>query len=135
MSRSRLLAPLLALALLATPLAACTQRTAYPGYSTPRATLQTFFSSAQQLDYQTTYSCYYQRYRDLIPEQDFVSHRKQAAVLTGYRIDSLKVSGDSAVASATLTFAPKTGSKNKPRTIEVREDLVKQAGAWRLRVW
>lgn len=134
MNRIRLIAPLLALALLVAPLTACTQ-SAYPGFSSPQSTLGTFFSSAQRLDYKTTYSCYYQRYRDVIPEQDFVSHRKQASVLTSYRIDSLEVSGTSAVASATLTFAPKSGSNAKPRTVQVREDLVNQSGAWKVRVW
>jgi hypothetical protein len=134
MNRIRLFAPLLALALLAGPLTACTQ-SAYPGFSSPQSTLSTFFSSAQRLDYQTTYSCYYQRYRDLVPEPDFVSHRKQASVLTSYRIDSIEVSGTSAVASATLTFAPKPGSSAKPRTVAVREDLVNQSGTWKVRVW
>jgi hypothetical protein len=135
MRRVRLSALVLALLLLAGSLAACTQSASYPGLSSPQSTLNTFFSSAQRLDYQTTYSCYYQRYHDLISEQDFVSHRKQASVLTGYRIDSVKVSGTSAVASATLTFAPKPGSSAKPRTVAVREDLVNQSGVWKVRVW
>lgn len=135
MKRVRLPILLLALSLLAGSLAACTQSASYPGLSSPKSTLSTFFSSAQQLDYQTTYSCYYQRYHDVVSEQDFVSHRKQASVLTSYRIDSIEVSGTSAVASATLTFAPKSGSKAKPRTVQVREDLVNQSGAWKVRVW
>jgi hypothetical protein len=134
MNRIRLLAPLLAIALLVGSLTACTQ-SAYPGFSSPKSTLSTFFSSAQRLDYKTTYSCYYQRYHDLILEQDFVSHRKQASVLASYRIDSIEVSGTSAVASATLSFAPKSGSNTNPRTVQVREDLVNQSGAWKVRVW
>jgi hypothetical protein len=136
MKRIRLYVLVLTFALLSASLVACSEKAApYPGYSTPQATLQTFFSSAQRLDYQTTYACYYQRYHELVPEQEFVNHRKQASVLTAYRIDSIKVSGDSAVASATLTFAPKPGSKAKPKTVEVREDLVRQADSWKLRVW
>lgn len=121
--------------LIAASLAACSSASAYPGSSTPQAALQTFFSSAQRLDYATTYACYYQPYQTRVAEQEFVSHRKQASVLSSYRIRSISAKGGSAEASITLTFAPASRSNNKPRTVEVHEDLVNQAGAWKIKVW
>jgi hypothetical protein len=107
----------------------------YSGLSTPKAALDTFFTSASRQDYATTYSCYYDRYRQTVTQPDFVRHREQASVLLAYHIDSVSVTGNSAVASATLTFGPSKGSATKVRTVAVREDLVSQAGTWRIRVW
>jgi hypothetical protein len=121
--------------LTAASLAACSSSSAYPGSSTPQAALETFFSSAQQLDYATTYACYYEPYHNRVTEQEFVSHRKQASALSSYRIRSISAKDGSAEASVTLTFAPTSRSNNKPRSVEVREDLVNQAGAWKIKVW
>ena len=106
----------------------------YAGTSTPQATLSTYFGSAMGADYATTYDCYYQRYRELVTRDEFVSHRRDASRLTAYHVDSLQAAADSAVATATLTFAP-TSRGAAPRTTTVREDLVREAGGWRIRVW
>ena len=103
--------------------------------STPRTVLDTFFSSAEHLDYATTYGCYYQHYRDLVPQEEFVNRRKQGPVLTGYRIDSLSVNGTFADANVTLTFAPKPGSGATPRTTTAHEQLVVESGGWKIKVW
>lgn len=119
----------------AVSLTACTAKSPYPGFSTPRATLDTFFASAQRLDYATTYGCYYQPYRERVTEQEFVSHRAQASTLTSYRVSSLTTNGSSAEASVALTFAPTARSNGKSRTVIVHEDLVNQGGAWKIKVW
>lgn len=104
-------------------------------FSTPQATLETFFESAQQLDYRTAYSCYYQRYRDVVSEQDFIARRSKAGVLRAYRLDSVSVTATSAVAIVTLTYAPAQIAGAQPRTVQTREDLVKEAGSWKVKVW
>lgn len=104
-------------------------------FSSPRATLDTFFESARRLDYKTTYSCYDQPYQERISEKDFVDHRTRAAILRSYRIDSLSVGEGSAVATVTLTFAPEPGGTVQGKTIQTRENLVKQAASWKVRVW
>ena len=113
---------------------AVAQASGYAGYASPRDTLQTYFGSAMKADYPTTYRAYYAHYRDLVARDEFVSHRKQASLLTAYRIDALSQSGESAVATATLTFAPR-GGETKPRVTVVREDLVRESGSWKIRVW
>lgn len=106
----------------------------YAGYGTPSDALQTYFASARKADYATTYDAYYKHYRDLVTRDEFVSHRRQASVLQDFRVDTLASKGDSAVATVTLTFAP-AGSKAVPRATTVREELVKEPGGWKIRVW
>jgi hypothetical protein len=112
----------------------CSASAKGPDFSTPRATLETFFVSAQALDYRTTYSCYHEAYRTTVSEQDFVKRRSEAAALKTYRIDSLTVNGSSAVATVTLAFAPTQAPGAAPRTVQTQEHLVKQAGAWKVQV-
>ena len=123
-----------AIALTAGLMAAFTSR-AQSAPSTPRAVLNTFFSSAEHQDYATTYSCYYQHYHDLVPQAEFVKHRKQGPKLTAYRIDSLSVHGSTADANVTLTFAPAPGSGAAPRTTATHEQMVAEQGGWKIRVW
>jgi len=111
---------------------AATPRT-YPGYSTPQSALETYFASSLRRDYSTTYQSYNQAYRDRVSEQEFVSHRQQASALANYRIGNVSTLGGTATASVTLTFAAAAGQA--PRTVVVRENLVDQAGAWKIRVW
>jgi hypothetical protein len=114
------------------PLAGCA--TGYPGYGTPSDALQTYFASARKADYSTTYNAYYEHYRDLVTRDEFVSHRRQASVLQDFRVDTLASKGDSAVATVTLTFAP-SGKSAAARVTTVREDLVRERGGWKIRVW
>lgn len=107
---------------------------AYEGMSTPKATLATFFESAKAQDYSATYDAYYDTYHERVTREDFVQHRRQAAVLKGYKIDSLRETGSSAEALVTLTFAA-TAPGAPDRTVQVHESLVKQGSGWRVRVW
>jgi len=107
----------------------------HSGFATPQDTLRTFFESAQHHDYATTYSCYYQRYRDRVAQQEFINHRNQAATLQSYTLGPISINGDAAEATATLVFAAGAGNATAARTIAVREDLVKQADGWKIRVW
>ena len=114
-------------------LAACTTASAYPGFDNPDETLTTFFESALKQDYLTTYDCYYDLYQQRVARDEFVKRRARASVLKRYNIDSLVVGGDSAEASVTLTFVSAAGGAD--RSVQVKENLVKQESGWKIRVW
>jgi hypothetical protein len=104
--------------------------------STPRGLLEKYFSSAQKQDYATTYSCYYDAYKAKVDRDEFVKHRKEASVLQSYQIVSLNQDGDKALAEVRLTFAPSEKLKRtEPVSTRVREDLVKERGEWKIKVW
>ena len=138
MARTLRLSMLLSAALVAIAvLSACASSQAgssYPGFSTPKSALETFFSSAQRQDYATTYSCYDKPYQDRVTESEFISHRRQAAALNSYSIGPISASGGTAEATVTLQFAPGSGASTVARGVEVREELVDQAGAWKIKV-
>lgn len=113
-------------------LSACAR--SYPDFSSPRATIDTFFTSAQRTDYATTYNCYDTQYRATVPQTEFVSRRGKAAVLREYRVESISVNGDSASAVVGLTFAPVAGAVSKPRVTAVQERLVREPGGWKVAV-
>ena len=108
--------------------------TAYAGLGTPEAALATFFDSARAQDYSATYDAYYDAYQKRVTRSDFVRHRKAAAVLREYTIDSLSDNGASAEASVTLIFAS-TKPGGSDRTVTVHESLVRQGSEWRIKVW
>ncbi len=104
--------------------------------SGPKAVLDTFFSSAVQKNYKLTYSCYYKEYKKKISEDEFVKHRKEASVLQKYAISSIKEDGNLAHADVLLTWAPsKAFKRDKPVTKKVKEDLIKENGQWKIKVW
>jgi hypothetical protein len=110
-------------------------RSSYSGFATPQDTLQTFFASAQRHDYATTYSCYYQRYSERVTMQEFIDHRSQASLLREFTLGPVTTVGDTAEATATLVFAAGGGSGTSTRSVQVHEDLVKEASGWKIRVW
>lgn len=115
-------------------LSACTRT--YPGFGSPAATLKTYFMSSQKADYSATWSCYSRQYQAAVPEGDFASHRKRAGALKGYHVESVSVNGDSAAALVSLTFAPIAGAAGSPPTVtKVRENLVRESGSWKIKVW
>jgi hypothetical protein len=103
----------------------------------PKELLDKFFSSAIRQDYATTYTCYYSPYKEKVSKEDFIKHRKEASVLQSYKIVSLNQdSGSTAQAEVLLTFAPseKLG-RNAAVSTTVKEDLVKEGGEWKIKVW
>ena len=103
----------------------------------PKELLDKFFSSAIQQDYATTYTCYYAAYQAKVSREEFIRHRKEASVLQSYRILSLKQpTNDTAVAEVLLAFAPSEKLKRKePVMTTVKEDLVRENGEWKIKVW
>ncbi len=102
----------------------------------PRALLDRYFGTAVRQEYAATYDCYSSGYQAKVSRDDFVRHRREASVLQAYRILSLERQGDTARAVAQLTFGP-SAKLNRPVPVDttVTEDLVREGGAWRIRVW
>ena len=105
------------------------------GFATPQEALHTFFDSAKRHDFATAYSCYYQRYHERVTLQEYIKHRNQAAPLQSYTLGPVATRGDTAEATATLVFAASAGNAIAARTVAVREDLVREADGWKIRVW
>ena len=103
----------------------------------PKELLDKYFSSSIKLDYATTYTCYYAPYKAKVSQEEFVKHRKEASVLLSYKIVSIQVpKSDLAEAEVQLTFGPSEKLKRKePAMVTVKEDLVKEKGEWKIKVW
>ncbi len=127
-SSSRFVA-LVCLALLALTIGGCRRQD-------PRAALDRFFSTAQRQDYLATYDCYDAAYRAKVSRDEYVRHRREASPLQGWRVVSLEQHGDRASAEVALVFGPlvKAG-RPTPVSQTVHEELIREAGAWRIKVW
>jgi hypothetical protein len=103
----------------------------------PKALLDRYFSSAIKQDYASTYDCYYAPYMKKVSREDYVKHRKEASVLQSYQILALNQEGDNAArADVQLTFAPSEKlRRSDPVSIRVNENLVKENGEWKIKVW
>jgi hypothetical protein len=107
------------------------------GTGGPRELLDRYFSSAVQKDYAATYNCYYAPYMAKVNREDYIKHRREASVLQSYSILSVTQKGDDAAhAEVQLTFAPSEKLHRKePVSIRVGEDLVRERGQWKIKVW
>ena len=103
----------------------------------PKALLDRYFSSAVKQDYAATYDCYYAPYMKKVSREDYVKHRKEASVLQSYQILALNQEGDStAHAEVKLTFAPSEKlHRPVPVSTTVKEDLIREGGEWKIKVW
>lgn len=102
----------------------------------PKALLETYFSSAVKQDYSASYDCYYSAYKEKINKEEYIKHRKEASGLQAYRIVSLEQNGDTAYAEVLLTFSPSEKLKRKEAvSTTVKEDLIKEGGEWKIKVW
>lgn len=102
----------------------------------PRQLLDTYFTSAIKQDYATTYDCYNDAYKAKVSKDEYIKHRKDASVLQSYEIASLTRSGDTAQANVMLTFAPSEQMKrDKPVSVNVKEDLVRQNDGWKVKIY
>ncbi len=105
--------------------------------ATPQALLEKYFSSAARQDYATTYTCYYDAYKAKVDRDEFIKHRKEASILQSYQIVALnQEDGNNAHAEVRLTFAPSGKLKRtEPVSAPVKEDLVRENGEWKIKVW
>lgn len=104
--------------------------------ASPRAALDRFFETAHRQDYAATYDCYDAAYREKVSRAEYVRHRKEASPLESWRVLSLDEKEERAHAVVALVFGPssKAGRTGSVSTT-VEEDLVRERGAWRIRVW
>ena len=107
------------------------------GTSGPTELLNKYFDSAIKQDYATTYTCYYDAYKAKVSRDEFVRHRKEASALQSYKIISVTMpDGNSAVAEVQLTFGPSEKLNRKgPVTVNLKEELIKEKGEWKIKVW
>jgi hypothetical protein len=103
----------------------------------PKNLLDKYFSSAVQQDYATTYTCYYTAYKAKVTKEEYIRHRKEASLLLSYKINSIKLlKSDMAEAAVGLTFGPSEKLKRKePVTVTLKEELIRENGEWRIKVW
>ncbi len=103
----------------------------------PKELLDRYFSSAIKQDYAATYACYYAPYMTKVSKEEYLKHRKEASVLQAYNINFIKQDGDNAAqAEVRLTFAPSEKLNRKEAvTTTVKEDLIKEGGQWKIKVW
>lgn len=102
----------------------------------PRAALDRYFSTAQRQDYAATYDCYDKAYRAKVSRDEYVRHRGEASPLQDWRVVSLEQHGDRASAEVALVFGPwQRAGRTTPVSKTVHEELVREEGAWRIRVW
>jgi hypothetical protein len=103
----------------------------------PKELLDRYFSLAVKQDYAAVYDCYYAPYMRKVNREEYVKHRKEASVLQSYNILSVtKDADDAAHAEVLLTFAASEKlHRKKPASIKVNEDLVRENGQWKIKVW
>jgi hypothetical protein len=102
----------------------------------PRALLVRYFDSARRGDYAATWECYDGAYQAKVSRDEYVRHRKDAAPLERYEVVSLDQREDRARARVALVFGPAPGlGRTVPASTLVEEDLVRERGGWRIRVW
>jgi|WetSurMetagenome_2_1015567.scaffolds.fasta_scaffold66383_2 hypothetical protein len=104
--------------------------------SGPKELLDKYFSAAIKQDYATAYSCYYDAYKAKVNQEEYIKHRKEASILQSYKIISVKQDGDTARAEVQMVFGPSEKLKRKePVTTTVTEELIKENGVWKIKVW
>ncbi len=102
----------------------------------PKELLDKYFSSAIKQDYAAAYACYYSAYAAKVSREEYIRHRKEASVLQCYEIISLQQDGDTAQAEVLLAFAPsKKLGRKEPAKVKVKEDMIREGGTWKIKVW
>jgi len=105
-------------------------------YDNPRDMLNRYFTAAIRQDYAAQYSCYHDAYRARVSKDDYIRHRGDASILLNYFVKSLDVTDDRAQATVLLTFAPSEKLKrSNPVEKTVVEDMLREGGEWRIKVW
>ncbi len=103
----------------------------------PKDLLDTYFTAMLRQDYAAVYDCYYNAYRSRIGKDDYLRHRRGASVLQAYNVKSIsKQSSNRAQAQVELTFAPsETLKRDRPYSTAVTEEMVREHGEWKIKVW
>ncbi len=113
------------------PISAC-----HSDNGNPRNVLNHYFTAAIKQDFGAQYTYYYKAYKTKVSMDDYVRHRQDASVITNYSVESLDISDDKARAIVRLTFAPSEKLKRiQPVDKTVVEDMVRENGEWKIKVW
>ncbi len=102
----------------------------------PKDLLNAYFTAAIRQDYASVYPCYYGAYQAKVSKDEYIRHRKDASVLRSYTVKSITADGDTARAQVELTFAPsKKLKRDRPYSTAVTEEMVRENGEWKIKVW
>ncbi len=102
----------------------------------PKDLLNTYFTAAVKQDYAAVYPCYYDDYKAKISKDDYIRHRSDASVLRSYSVKTITERGDTAQALVELTFEPSQKlNRDRPFSTVVTEEMVRENGEWRIKVW
>ncbi len=102
----------------------------------PKDLLDRYFPSAIKQDYAATYVCYYGAYHAKVGKDEYIRHRKEASPLLAYAVKSITENGGAAQAQVELTFGPSQKlRRTQPVTTSVKEDMVRENGEWKIKVW
>ncbi len=102
----------------------------------PKDLLNRYFTAAIRQDYAAVYPCYYAAYKAKVSKDEYIRHRKDASVLQAYTVKSVTEHGDSAQAQVELTFEPSQKLKrDRPFSTAVTEEMVRENGEWKIKVW
>ena len=103
--------------------------------SGPKDLLNNYFTSAINQDYGATYDCYYAPYKQKINKDEYIKHREEGSVLKSYKIISLEQRDGLAHAEVLLSFEPLGKTDQNIVSTTVREDMVREGGQWKIKVW
>ncbi len=102
----------------------------------PKDLLNKYFTAAIRQDYAAVYPCYYDAYKAKVSKDEYIRHRKDASVLRAYTVKSIMEHGNTAQAQVELTFEPSQKLKrDRPFSTAVTEDMVRENGEWKIKVW
>ncbi len=102
----------------------------------PKDLLNTYFTAAVRQDYAAVYPCYYSAYQAKVSKDEYIRHRKEASVLRAYTVKSIMEQGNTARAKVELTFEPSQKLKrDRPVSTVVTEEMVRESGEWKIKVW
>ncbi len=102
----------------------------------PKDLLNRYFTAAIRQDYAAVYPCYYDAYKAKVSRDEYIRHRKDASVLRSYTVKSIAEHGNTAQAQVDLTFEPSQKLKrDRPFSTAVTEEMVREDGEWKIKVW
>lgn len=102
----------------------------------PKDLLNTYFTAAIRQNYAAVYPCYYGAYQAKVSKDEYIRHRKEASVLRSYTLKSVTEQGNTARARVELTFEPSQKLKrDRPVSTVVTEEMVRESGEWKIKVW
>ncbi len=102
----------------------------------PKDLLNRYFTAAIRQDYADVYPCYYDAYKAKVSKDEYIRHRKDASVLRAYTVKSITEQGSTAQAQVELTFEPSEKlQRDRPYSTAVTEEMVRENGEWRIKVW